>query len=94
MAIILYKLGSCGDYGLVANQFAVHKSMVIKFVYMFFRSMMDKAIRQEVHHMAEDVPSQVVCQKPQALTCHTVPFSFEIVRVEKQNKVFSQFRNY
>lgn len=35
VAIALYKLGSCSEYRLVANQFGVHKSTVMKFVHMF-----------------------------------------------------------
>ncbi|KAK7878184.1 hypothetical protein WMY93_031181 [Mugilogobius chulae] len=44
VAIVLYKLGSCGEYRLVANQFGVHKSTVKKFVYMFCRGMVDNVV--------------------------------------------------
>lgn len=35
VAIALYKLASCGEYRIVANQFGVHKTIVKKFFYMF-----------------------------------------------------------
>lgn len=35
VSIACYKLGSCGEYYVVANQFAVDKSTVKKFVCMF-----------------------------------------------------------
>ncbi|KAH7932414.1 hypothetical protein HPB51_029301 [Rhipicephalus microplus] len=38
VAIALYKLASCGEYRIVANQFGVHKSTVKKFFYMFCQS--------------------------------------------------------
>lgn len=44
VAIVLYKLSSCGEYRVVANQFGVHKSSVKKFVYMFCRCVVEKAI--------------------------------------------------
>ncbi|KAL2098342.1 hypothetical protein ACEWY4_007549 [Coilia grayii] len=44
VSIALYKLGSCGEYRLVANQFGVHKSTVKKFVYLFCRGMVDNAM--------------------------------------------------
>uniref|UniRef100_A0A8C6SSH1 DDE Tnp4 domain-containing protein n=1 Tax=Neogobius melanostomus TaxID=47308 RepID=A0A8C6SSH1_9GOBI len=44
-AIVLYKLGSCGEYRLVANQFGVHKSTVKKFVYMFCHGMIDTVVK-------------------------------------------------
>ncbi|KAL7404818.1 hypothetical protein ABVT39_019385 [Epinephelus coioides] len=53
VAIVLYKLGRCGEYCLVANQFGVHKSTVKKFVYMFCCGMVDRIIGQFIK-----VPSQ------------------------------------
>ncbi|XP_037283246.2 uncharacterized protein LOC119176184 isoform X2 [Rhipicephalus microplus] len=38
VAMALYKLASCGEYGIVANRFGVHKSTVKKFFYMFCQS--------------------------------------------------------
>ncbi|KAL2099810.1 hypothetical protein ACEWY4_004204 [Coilia grayii] len=35
IAVVLYKLGSCGEYRIVANEFGIHKSTVKKFVYQF-----------------------------------------------------------
>ncbi|XP_077516756.1 uncharacterized protein LOC144127727 [Amblyomma americanum] len=35
IAIALYKLASCCVYRVVANQFGIHKSTVLKFLYLF-----------------------------------------------------------
>lgn len=35
IAIALYKLASCCEYRVVANQFGIHKSTVQKFLYLF-----------------------------------------------------------
>ncbi|KAK0146637.1 Protein ALP1-like [Merluccius polli] len=44
VAIVLYKLASCAEYRVVANQFGVHKSTVKKFVYMFCKGMVSSVI--------------------------------------------------
>uniref|UniRef100_A0A1A8E0G7 DDE Tnp4 domain-containing protein n=1 Tax=Nothobranchius kadleci TaxID=1051664 RepID=A0A1A8E0G7_NOTKA len=46
VAIVLYKLASCAEYRVVANQFGVHKSTVKKFVYAFCKGM----VTSVVHH--------------------------------------------
>lgn len=46
VAMALYKLGSCGEYRLMANQFGVHKSTVKKFVYMFCKTLVEKVASQ------------------------------------------------
>lgn len=46
IAIVLYKLGSCAEYRVVANQFGIHKCTVKKFVYQFCAGMMEGPIRQ------------------------------------------------
>lgn len=46
VAMVLYKLGSCAEYRVIANQFGVHKSTVRKFVYMFCKSMVKGPIKQ------------------------------------------------
>lgn len=38
VAMALYKVASCGEYRIVANQFGMHKSTVKKFFYMFCQS--------------------------------------------------------
>lgn len=43
VAIALYKLGSCAEYRVIANQFGVHKSTVKKFVYLFCKCMIPVA---------------------------------------------------
>lgn len=40
VAVVLYRLGSCGEYRVIANQFGVHKCTVKKFVYMFCKGML------------------------------------------------------
>ena len=44
VAIVLYKLPSCAKYRVVANQFGVHKSTVMKFVYKFCKGMVSSVI--------------------------------------------------
>ncbi|TNN79270.1 hypothetical protein EYF80_010515 [Liparis tanakae] len=39
VAIVLYKLASCAEYRVVANQFGVHRSTVKKMVYQFCNGM-------------------------------------------------------
>ncbi|XP_060786282.1 putative nuclease HARBI1 [Neoarius graeffei] len=46
VAIVLYKLASCAEYRLIANQFGVHKSTVKKFVYAFCKGMVATIIHQ------------------------------------------------
>ncbi len=41
VAVVLYKLGSCAEYRVVANQFSVHKSTVKQSVYIFCKGMMN-----------------------------------------------------
>lgn len=43
VAVVLYRLGSCGEYRVIANQFGIHKCMVKKFVYMFCKGMVSYA---------------------------------------------------
>ncbi|XDV14258.1 hypothetical protein PO909_002432 [Leuciscus waleckii] len=68
VAIVLYKLGSCAEYRVVANQFGVDKSTVQKFVYMFCKGMVHGPIRDfiripdeveasEIARSFEEVPS-------------------------------------
>ena len=44
VAIVLYRLGSCGEYRLVANQFGIHKATVKKFVYLFCKGIVNRGI--------------------------------------------------
>ncbi len=50
VAVDLYKLGSCAEYRVVANQFGVHKSTVKKIMYIFCKGMMNGPIRAEIAH--------------------------------------------
>ncbi|XP_054589578.2 uncharacterized protein [Nothobranchius furzeri] len=45
VAMVLYKLASCAEYRLIANQFGVHKSTVKKMVYLFCHGMVDSVIK-------------------------------------------------
>ena len=44
VANVLYKLARCAEYRILANQFGVHKSKVIKMVYLFCTGMVTSAI--------------------------------------------------
>ncbi|XP_062391518.1 uncharacterized protein LOC134079454 [Sardina pilchardus] len=46
VAIVLYKLASCAEYRVVANQFGVHKSTVLKFVTLFCKGMVTSVMHQ------------------------------------------------
>nr|XP_054597199.1 uncharacterized protein LOC129163470 [Nothobranchius furzeri] len=43
VAMVLYKLASCAECRLIANQFGVHKSTVKKMVYLFCHRMVDSS---------------------------------------------------
>ncbi|XP_058229067.1 uncharacterized protein LOC131342322 isoform X2 [Hemibagrus wyckioides] len=45
VAIALYKLGGCREYRSIAYRFGVHKTTVMKFVYMFCKGVVNQAIR-------------------------------------------------
>ncbi|XP_063070484.1 uncharacterized protein LOC134461506 [Engraulis encrasicolus] len=44
VAIVIYKLGSCCEYRVVANQFGVHKATVIKFMTLFCKGMVESGV--------------------------------------------------
>lgn len=46
VAIVIYKLASCCEYRLIANQFGVHKSTVMNFVRLFCKGMVESEIHQ------------------------------------------------
>ncbi len=52
-AVVLYKLGSCAEYRVVANQFGVHKNTVKKSVYIFCKGMMNRQIRNLIRMPGE-----------------------------------------
>lgn len=54
VAMVLYKLGSTAEYRVVANQFAVHKSTVKKFVYMFCKNMVKGPIKKLIRVPSEE----------------------------------------
>ncbi len=75
VAIALYRLASCGEYWLVANQFGVHKSTVKKFAYMFCKVMVMHKIGQFIKAPTLQ-EAQVIAQRfemkyhiPQVIGC-------------------------
>ncbi|XP_051963804.1 uncharacterized protein LOC127630384 isoform X1 [Xyrauchen texanus] len=54
VAIVLYKLASCAEYRVVANQFGVHKSTVKKFVYLFCKGMVSSVIHDFIKVPTEE----------------------------------------
>lgn len=75
VAIALYKLGSCGEYRLVANQFGVHKSTVLKFVRMFCRGMVTQVAQDLIkipsleEALAISQRFEARCHIPQIIGC-------------------------
>ncbi len=51
--VVLYKLGSCAEYHIVANPFDVHKSTVKKSVYIFCKVIMNGPIRDLIRMPGE-----------------------------------------
>lgn len=70
VAIVLYKLGSCAEYRVVANQFGVHKSTVKKFVYMFCNGMMTGPIQDLIRMPGEEEASEIARRFEEA---HFIP---------------------
>lgn len=62
VAIVLYKLACCAEYGIVAKQFGVHKSTVFKFVHSFCTGMvstvMSSLIRVPTLNEARDIAAR------------------------------------
>uniref|UniRef100_A0A3P9HZR1 DDE Tnp4 domain-containing protein n=1 Tax=Oryzias latipes TaxID=8090 RepID=A0A3P9HZR1_ORYLA len=48
VAVVLYKLVSCAEYRVVANQFGISRSSVKKFVYLFCKGMVQGPIKQPI----------------------------------------------
>lgn len=75
VAIALYKLSGCGEYGSIAYRFGVHKTTVMKFVYMFCKGMVNQSMRhfikvpslQEACAIAERFQSKFYI--PQVIGC-------------------------
>ncbi len=53
VAVLLYKLGSCAEYRVVANQSCVHKSTVKKSVYIFCKGIMNGPVRDLIRTASE-----------------------------------------
>lgn len=62
VAMVLYKLGSCAEYRVIANQFGVHKSTVKKFVYMFCKGMVNGPIKQLIRVPNEEEAVEIARQ--------------------------------
>ncbi len=59
VTVVLYKLGSCAEYRVVANQFGVHKSTVKKSVYIFCKGMMNRPILDLIRMQGEMETSEI-----------------------------------
>lgn len=70
-AIVLFKLESCAEYCLVANQFGVHKATVKKFVYVFCKGMVSTVI----HNLLTVPSAEEAC--PSASWFHGLPLFFK-----------------
>ncbi len=66
VAVVLYKLGSCAEYHVVANKFNVHKSTVKKSVYIFCKGMMNGLIRDLIRMPGEEEASEIACENVDA----------------------------
>uniref|UniRef100_A0A8C6T436 DDE Tnp4 domain-containing protein n=1 Tax=Neogobius melanostomus TaxID=47308 RepID=A0A8C6T436_9GOBI len=59
IAVVLYKLGSCAEYRIVANQFGISKSSVKKFVYLFCKSMVQGPIKQLIRAPTDEEAGEI-----------------------------------
>ncbi len=59
VTVVLYKLGSCAEYRVVANQFGVQKSTGKKSVYIFCKGMMTGPIRDLIRMPGEEEASEI-----------------------------------
>uniref|UniRef100_A0A1A8L9Q0 DDE Tnp4 domain-containing protein n=2 Tax=Nothobranchius pienaari TaxID=704102 RepID=A0A1A8L9Q0_9TELE len=59
IAVVLYKLGSCAEYRVVANQFGISKSSITKFVYMFCKGMVQGPIKQLIRAPTEEEAKEI-----------------------------------
>lgn len=72
VAIALYKMASCCEYRVVANQFGVHKSTVKKCVYMFCRKLVKHYMNKFITLWNEEAEAisrrfEISCHLPQIL---------------------------
>ena len=70
VAIVLYRLGSSGESRLVANQFAIHKCTVKKFVYMFCKGMV-KGPMKDLIRIPNELEASEIARRFE--TAHGVP---------------------
>ncbi|KAL7385296.1 hypothetical protein ABVT39_018766 [Epinephelus coioides] len=54
VAVVLYQLGRCGEYHLVANQFGIHKATVKKITYMFCKGVVRGLLRDLIRMPNEE----------------------------------------
>uniref|UniRef100_A0A1A8J0F3 DDE Tnp4 domain-containing protein n=1 Tax=Nothobranchius kuhntae TaxID=321403 RepID=A0A1A8J0F3_NOTKU len=59
IAVVLYKLGSCAEYRVVANQFGISKSSITKSVYMFCKGMVQGPIKQLIRAPTEEEAKEI-----------------------------------
>uniref|UniRef100_A0A8C7WXN8 DDE Tnp4 domain-containing protein n=1 Tax=Oryzias sinensis TaxID=183150 RepID=A0A8C7WXN8_9TELE len=70
VAVVLYKLGSCAEYRVVANQFGISRSSVKKFVYMFCKGMVQGPIKQLIRTPTETEAEEIARRFEQS---HNIP---------------------
>ncbi|KAL7395855.1 hypothetical protein ABVT39_024490 [Epinephelus coioides] len=62
VAVVLYRLGSCGEYRLVANQFGIHKATVKENIYMFCKGMVRGLLRDLIQMPNEEEALEITCR--------------------------------
>uniref|UniRef100_A0A3P9MF02 DDE Tnp4 domain-containing protein n=1 Tax=Oryzias latipes TaxID=8090 RepID=A0A3P9MF02_ORYLA len=70
VAVVLYKLGSCAEYRVVANQFVIIRSSVKKFFYMFCKGMVQGPIKQLIRTPTEAAAEEIARRFKQS---HHIP---------------------
>ncbi|RXM27465.1 Parathyroid hormone/parathyroid hormone-related peptide receptor [Acipenser ruthenus] len=82
--MVLYKLSSCAEYRVIANQFGVHKSTVKKCVYMFCKGFVSDVLGRIIRVPTEEEAKSISrrfedkCVIPQIVWCVDgthIPFS-------------------
>ena len=77
VAIVLYRLGSCGEYRLVANQFGIHKATVKKFVHLFCKGIVNGGLLSKLIRMPNEEEAVEIARRFEA--SHHVPQIFGLI---------------
>ena len=59
VAMVVYRMGTSGEYRIVANQFGVHKCTVMKFTVMFCEGMVKGPIKDLIHMPNEEEATEI-----------------------------------